>query len=235
MSNDGENSAKTPQAQPTPPNNPLDHNKIDVFSLYYLNSNDSPGSLITTVIFSGSNYGEWSRSLRLSLVSRRKWGLLDGSIVKPTNGSRILDWECVQGMLDGSIVKPTNGEQRDGLYYIRDVSLVLVCLSDGEDMVALWHKRLGHPSEKVVRSLPFIRSPSSTLNKACGMCHQAKHSRDSFPHSDLNLMFDEFKVSEMRPLKDNGTWELVALPPGKRALGSRWVYKVKYNSDGSLE
>lgn len=25
------------------------------------------------------------------------------------------------------------------------------------------------------------------------------------------------------------------LPPGKRALGSQWVYKIKYNSDGSVE
>jgi hypothetical protein len=33
----------------------------------------------------------------------------------------------------------------------------------------------------------------------------------------------------------NGTWEVVKLPAGKRAIGSRWFLKVKYNADGSLE
>ena len=33
----------------------------------------------------------------------------------------------------------------------------------------------------------------------------------------------------------NGTWEVVKLPPGKRAIGSRWFLKVKHNADGSLD
>ncbi|GAA0179842.1 hypothetical protein LIER_30026 [Lithospermum erythrorhizon] len=45
------------------------------------------------------------------------------------------------------------GEQRVGLYYLWDVATVRACLSDGQDMVDLRHKRLGHPSEKVLRYL----------------------------------------------------------------------------------
>lgn len=41
--------------------------------------------------------------------------------------------------------------------------------------------------------------------------------------------------TEIRALEDNGTWIMEKLPPGKRALGSQWVYKIKYNSDGSVE
>ena len=33
----------------------------------------------------------------------------------------------------------------------------------------------------------------------------------------------------------NGTWEVVKLPPGKHAIGSRWFLKVKFNADGSLD
>ena len=40
---------------------------------------------------------------------------------------------------------------------------------------------------------------------------------------------------EMKSLKDNKVWELTSLPPGKKAIGCEWVYKVKTNSDGSLE
>jgi hypothetical protein len=34
---------------------------------------------------------------------------------------------------------------------------------------------------------------------------------------------------------ENGTWELVKLPPGRKAIGSGWVFKVKHNADGSIE
>ena len=40
---------------------------------------------------------------------------------------------------------------------------------------------------------------------------------------------------EMQAHKLNGTWQIVKLPPGKRAIGSRWFMKVKYNADGSLD
>ena len=40
---------------------------------------------------------------------------------------------------------------------------------------------------------------------------------------------------EMESLKEHEVWELTTLPPGKKAVGSKWVYKVKTNSDGSLE
>ena len=46
-----------------------------------------------------------------------------------------------------------------------------------------------------------------------------------------NTAMDE----EMVALERNSTWELVKLPPGKRAVGSRWVYTPKFNADGSLE
>ncbi|CAL8991331.1 unnamed protein product [Prunus brigantina] len=36
-------------------------------------------------------------------------------------------------------------------------------------------------------------------------------------------------------LEQNHTWTLTSLPPGKRAIGSRWVYKIKHKSDGSVE
>ncbi len=39
---------------------------------------------------------------------------------------------------------------------------------------------------------------------------------------------------EMDSLRDHDIWELVNLPPGKRTVGSKWVYKVKTNSDGSI-
>ena len=40
---------------------------------------------------------------------------------------------------------------------------------------------------------------------------------------------------EIHSLENNGTWTGENLPPGKKAIGSKWVYKIKYNFDGSIE
>ena len=39
----------------------------------------------------------------------------------------------------------------------------------------------------------------------------------------------------MRSLKDNDVWELVELPAERKAVGSKWVYKVNTGADGSVE
>ena len=40
---------------------------------------------------------------------------------------------------------------------------------------------------------------------------------------------------EINALLANGTWELVELPAGRRAIGSRWVFLVKRQSDGTID
>lgn len=40
---------------------------------------------------------------------------------------------------------------------------------------------------------------------------------------------------EIRALENNGTWTLELLPPGKKALGSQWVYRTKFLSNGEIE
>ncbi|GAA0163145.1 hypothetical protein LIER_39533 [Lithospermum erythrorhizon] len=55
----------------------------------------------------------------------------------------------------------------------------------------------------------------------------------SFTEAMGNPGWREAMSREIRALEDNGTWRLETLPPGKKALGSRWVYKIKLNSDGS--
>ena len=45
----------------------------------------------------------------------------------------------------------------------------------------------------------------------------------------------EAAYAELQAHVMNGTWELAQLPPGKRAIGSRWVFKVKRKPDGSID
>ena len=41
-------------------------------------------------------------------------------------------------------------------------------------------------------------------------------------------------VDEMQALDDNGMWDLVPLPTGKKAICCLWVFAVKFNPDGSV-
>lgn len=40
---------------------------------------------------------------------------------------------------------------------------------------------------------------------------------------------------KMKALERNKTWEIVDLLKGKKLVGCRWVFIVKYKSDGSVE
>ena len=41
--------------------------------------------------------------------------------------------------------------------------------------------------------------------------------------------------AELRALEDNGTWQITTLPPGKRAIGCKWIYRTMFKSDGSVD
>ena len=41
-------------------------------------------------------------------------------------------------------------------------------------------------------------------------------------------------IEEMDALTDNGTWDLVRLPVGKKVIDCRWMFTVKINLDGSI-
>ena len=40
---------------------------------------------------------------------------------------------------------------------------------------------------------------------------------------------------EYQSLMDNNLWMVVDLPPGKKAVGSKWVFKLKKLPDGSID
>lgn len=42
-------------------------------------------------------------------------------------------------------------------------------------------------------------------------------------------------TDEIIALENNGTWMVVYLAPGKKALGSKWVYRIKFKADGTIE
>ncbi|CAI7835867.1 unnamed protein product [Closterium sp. NIES-53] len=42
-------------------------------------------------------------------------------------------------------------------------------------------------------------------------------------------------LSELKSIEVNGTWELVELPEGRKAITSKWLFKIKSDADGKIE
>ncbi|XP_019055977.1 PREDICTED: uncharacterized protein LOC109115883 [Nelumbo nucifera] len=42
-------------------------------------------------------------------------------------------------------------------------------------------------------------------------------------------------AAEIEALEKNDTWTIVDLPPKKHAIGNKWVYRIKYKVDGTIE
>lgn len=42
-------------------------------------------------------------------------------------------------------------------------------------------------------------------------------------------------AEELEALKQNDTWEIVPLPPDKRCITSKWVFKVKRHPNGQIQ
>jgi hypothetical protein len=60
-----------------------------------------------------------------------------------------------------------------------------------------------------------------------------KSFRQAMSGPDANKWYKAAAV-KMQVHLDNGTWELVKLPAGQKAIGSKWVFKIKCNADGSI-
>ncbi|XP_074282698.1 uncharacterized protein LOC141607237 [Silene latifolia] len=61
------------------------------------------------------------------------------------------------------------------------------------------------------------------------------HEPRSFKEAVGNPGWCEAMTKEIDALELNNTWVLEELPSDKKALGNKWVYRIKYNADGTIE
>ena len=55
--------------------------------------------------------------------------------------------------------------------------------------------------------------------------------QEAFKYPKWKVAVDE----EVRALAKNGTWEIIDLPRGKKPVGCKWIFTVKYKADGNVD
>jgi len=57
---------------------------------------------------------------------------------------------------------------------------------------------------------------------------------EALTHPDADK-WRQVALDELVAHQRNGTWTLVPRPAGSKVIGSKWVFKVKHNTDGSVD
>ena len=57
----------------------------------------------------------------------------------------------------------------------------------------------------------------------------------SYSEAAKHSHWQQAMQAEIDALQRNHTWDITHLPSGKRPIGCKWVYRIKYHADGSVE
>jgi len=114
----------------------------------------------------------------------------------------------------------------------------------------------GFPIDAALPSCPDLSASSNkviSLGTAHSLSHILSYANLSSPHRTFttNMTIQRKPTSFSQVVKDpkwraamqqevqalhaNKTWSLVSPPAHKRPIGCKWVYKIKYNPDGTVE
>uniref|UniRef100_A0A2N9J915 CCHC-type domain-containing protein n=1 Tax=Fagus sylvatica TaxID=28930 RepID=A0A2N9J915_FAGSY len=81
-----------------------------------------------------------------------------------------------------------------------------------------------------------VRAPPAHLRDySCFSAVLSLHEPHTYREACTNPLWQQAMTEELQALEKTHTWDLVDLPPGKSAIGCKWVYKIKTKSDGSIE
>ena len=91
------------------------------------------------------------------------------------------------------------------------------------------------PLDEPRRSDRVRNIPSHLRDFHCYNTLLSHHVPTSYKEASTNPLWQQAMSDELQALHRAHTWDIVPLPPGKSPIGSKWVYKVKTKSDGTIE
>ncbi|MCO5609434.1 hypothetical protein L7F22_063660 [Adiantum nelumboides] len=90
--------------------------------------------------------------------------------------------------------------------------------------------RVRQPTQRLTYTSNFTNQYSAFMAKISHIKEPQSYEEDFTKQEWLAAMDEEYNA-----LLKNDTWKLVDLPQGKKTIGSKWVYKVKLNVNGSID
>ncbi|KAJ9538383.1 hypothetical protein OSB04_031116 [Centaurea solstitialis] len=90
-------------------------------------------------------------------------------------------------------------------------------------------------SEPVRRSDRVRQVPAHLRDYHCYATLLSNHEPTSYKEAASCSHWQAAMQEELCALPKAQTWDPIPLPPGKRPIGSKWVFKIKTKSDGSID
>jgi hypothetical protein len=129
-----------------------------------------------------------------------------------------------RGRQQGAMTEPDTDEDEE-----EEVELAEALMSDVLEEKEI-RQRSPAPTEYVY--IPLVDAVEYALSTDITIEPRTLAEALTRPDADKYV---ESAIEEVKAHLDNGTWTVVRLPKGKRAIGSRWVFKIKRNADGSVD
>ncbi|XP_074349741.1 uncharacterized protein LOC141689363 [Apium graveolens] len=57
----------------------------------------------------------------------------------------------------------------------------------------------------------------------------------TYKYKVIHKLWDDAMVAEISALEDNNTWDIVPRPPDKNLVHCKWLFKVKYTAEGTVD
>ncbi|GJY26759.1 ribonuclease H-like domain-containing protein [Tanacetum coccineum] len=144
------------------------------------------------------------------------------------------------------------GEQCEGLYYYNDKGSEVGKNNSTNVFQDINHinffdieyLEIPNDDERVANDLNKGKSDSSSSSVSGSNVNTVDFSRcDSGMMLEPKSYFEASKYShwtdamnqEIDALLRTGTWELVDLPEGRKVIGCKWIYKIKFRSSGEID
>ncbi|GJZ26249.1 cysteine-rich receptor-like protein kinase 8 [Tanacetum coccineum] len=195
-------------------------NQLNQMMLMMQNNKDSlPGMSSESIPKLIATFTTRTYRLIASHITDKKYKIIASALI-----NQMYLWVVDSGATDHDHHKRiAHGNLYNGLYIIKQEQKKPspANLSITNNNMSLWHSRLGHPSFSVLQQIKSI-SILDNLPK-------------SYSQTAKDLRWIDAMNEELKALEENKTWTLTLLPPNKKAIGYKWVYKIKFHSDGTVE
>ena len=76
-----------------------------------------------------------------------------------------------------------------------------------------------------------LSEPLKTFTQIISSCHIPRSVEEALSDPKWAQAIQE----ELEALQKNNTWKLVPLPKGKKVVGCKWIFFIKFKFDGSID